>query len=226
MFESLLENKAAKRALAHLIEKPSSPLLFTQLEKEEIAKEFALQLLESQKQQHPDLFEFFPEGKSHIHTVAAMKRLGKEIELAPYEAKRKVFIIHEAHRLSETSGNTVLKTLEDHHSQAIVILIATSKHLLLPTISSRCLEIPFRNTQSQSAADPLLPSLLENPSLDVFENVEKEIGEDKERAKALLEQLFHELARKGTPLSKLDKAQRGFDHHIRLRSVLEYLSIL
>lgn len=55
----------------------------------------------------------------------------------------KIVIIPEAHLMNEDASNCLLKTLEEPTSQTIIILISTSKHVLLPTILSRCQSLKF-----------------------------------------------------------------------------------
>ncbi|MEQ4487777.1 MAG: DNA polymerase III subunit delta' [Dehalococcoides mccartyi] len=68
--------------------------------------------------------------------------------LPPFEGKYKVFIIHQAEKLSVESSNRLLKTLEEPGSQNIFILLTADKSLLLPTVLSRCqiLELKYAQT--------------------------------------------------------------------------------
>jgi len=55
----------------------------------------------------------------------------------------KIGIIDRAHLMNRYAQNAVLKTLEEPHGKTLLILIADSKELLLPTIVSRLQEIRF-----------------------------------------------------------------------------------
>jgi DNA polymerase-3 subunit delta' len=53
-------------------------------------------------------------------------------------ARRKVGMIDDAHCLNEHGQNALLKTLEEPPGRAVLVLIASSAALLLPTVRSRC----------------------------------------------------------------------------------------
>lgn len=65
------------------------------------------------------------------------------IRFAPFEGKARVFIINNAHQLNPTSGNMLLKTLEEPPSGNHFFLITSKPDSLLSTIRSRCQEVVF-----------------------------------------------------------------------------------
>lgn len=67
-----------------------------------------------------------------------------DINLRPYEGRRRVFILHEAERLTEAASNAMLKTLEEPPPYATLILVAHTAGDLLPTIMSRCQALKLR----------------------------------------------------------------------------------
>lgn len=68
----------------------------------------------------------------------------------PYESKKKVYIIKDAHSMTPQAANTFLKTLEEPPPDTIMILLTTNSNLLLPTIVSRCQEIKFKNINKET----------------------------------------------------------------------------
>lgn len=70
--------------------------------------------------------------------VEHIKTLMEQTRIPPQVGKYKVFIIDEAHMLSQAAFNAFLKTLEEPPAYVIFILATTEKHKLLPTILSRC----------------------------------------------------------------------------------------
>ncbi len=62
----------------------------------------------------------------------------------PSEGARSVWIVDQAHRLPAEAGNALLKTLEEPPPHAVLLLITTSYHALLPTLRSRARAIPFQ----------------------------------------------------------------------------------
>jgi DNA polymerase-3 subunit delta' len=62
-----------------------------------------------------------------------------EAARSPFEARRKVFVIEEAHRMNPAAQNALLKTLEEPHADTVFVLISDQEEDLLETIRSRCL---------------------------------------------------------------------------------------
>lgn len=92
---------------------------------------------------HPDLHIFRPEGKSAIHPMENIRKLIDEAALPPYEAPIKVFILHDAHQMLTFSSNALLKTLEEPAPRCYFILLTSFLDAILPTILSRCCQVPF-----------------------------------------------------------------------------------
>lgn len=101
---------------------------------------------------HPDLVVVgLPKGKSELPIdlfLGEDDRRGKEglchdLSLKPMSSRRKVAIINDADYFNDASGNALLKTLEEPPPKSVIILIATSADLLLPTIRSRCQAVRF-----------------------------------------------------------------------------------
>ncbi|KAB3537820.1 DNA polymerase III subunit delta' [Alkaliphilus pronyensis] len=93
------------------------------------------------------------EGSIKIETI---RYLQKEIQLKPYEGKKKVFIINQAEKMTQQAQNALLKTLEEPPSYATIILIVNISSSLLPTIVSRCQVIKFRPIEIQKIQDYLI----------------------------------------------------------------------
>ena len=132
--------------LTKLLEKTPHCLLFEGpkgARKGELADAFARELLKTIKKDPPDLRHLYPEGKGNHHPMHVIKQFIEETRLPPFEASRKVFIIHDADRMLPTSANALLKTLEEPVSEVTIILLTSHVEALLPTIISRCFRIPF-----------------------------------------------------------------------------------
>jgi DNA polymerase-3 subunit delta' len=93
---------------------------------------------------HPDIHVYRPEGKIGMHSIGSMRLFNEEVYLAPFEAKWKVFIIHEADRMLSYSANALLKTFEEPAPDTVIILISSTPSALLPTVLSRCRTIHFQ----------------------------------------------------------------------------------
>lgn len=161
-FTSLIGHKVAVQALHQMVAKSSIPstLLFTGPEgvgKRTCALAFA-QLLTGQKNSPLDVHLFSPSGKTQIHPVETMRDLIREASLPPYSAPYKVFVIDQAEKMLPSSSNALLKTLEEPFPHAIFILITSDRDAMLPTIVSRCREVPFFSLPQESIERYLLAS--------------------------------------------------------------------
>lgn len=92
---------------------------------------------------HPDIFLLSPEKKGSSIKIERMRELIKNIGLKPYEAKMKVYIIDDAHQMTQEAENALLKTLEEPPSESILILITEDLSLLFQTIVSRSQVVRF-----------------------------------------------------------------------------------
>jgi DNA polymerase-3 subunit delta' len=101
---------------------------------------------------HPDLHIYRPEGKIGMHSIASMRHFSEEVYLAPFEAKWKVFVIHDAERMLPYSANALLKTFEEPALDTVIILLSSAPESLLPTILSRCRTIRFQALANEEVA--------------------------------------------------------------------------
>jgi len=76
--------------------------------------------------------------------VDNVRRLTEEIGYAPVDCRYKVIIIDEAHMLSRSAFNALLKTLEEPPAHALFILATTEPHKFPATIVSRCQHFVFK----------------------------------------------------------------------------------
>lgn len=90
---------------------------------------------------HPDIHTLEPDGQ--FIKVDQVRALQKDLAFRPYEAPRKACIIDGADRFNQSSGNSLLKTLEEPPGNALIILLASTLDAVLPTIRSRCQQISF-----------------------------------------------------------------------------------
>jgi DNA polymerase III subunit delta' len=93
---------------------------------------------------HPDIHIYRPEGKLGLHSIQALRQFSDEVYLPPYEASKKVFIIHEANRMLSYSANALLKTFEEPPVDTVIILLSSMPEALLPTVLSRCRTVYFQ----------------------------------------------------------------------------------
>lgn len=91
---------------------------------------------------HVDVTEI--DGASN-NSVEDARALRETIGYAPMEGRYKVFIIDEAHMLSRSAFNALLKTLEEPPARVVFIFATTEAHKFPITIVSRCQHFVFRH---------------------------------------------------------------------------------
>jgi DNA polymerase-3 subunit delta' len=75
--------------------------------------------------------------------VDQVRDLIAEIAGAPFEARRRVFVIDDAHTMNEAAQNALLKSLEEPPPRSRVILVSAAPLGLRQTIRSRCQVLRF-----------------------------------------------------------------------------------
>jgi len=94
---------------------------------------------------HPDLKIIEGNAKTKNLKIDQIREMQKEIAYKPYESNHKIYIIDGAENMTNQAANSLLKTLEDPPSYAIIILISEELNKLLPTVISRCQNLRFSN---------------------------------------------------------------------------------
>jgi DNA polymerase-3 subunit gamma/tau len=87
--------------------------------------------------------------------IDEIRDLKEKINLAPFKASKKIYIIDEVHMLTTEAFNALLKTLEEPPAHAVFILCTTEQHKVPATIASRCLRLNF----TRATAEELVRSL-------------------------------------------------------------------
>ena len=78
------------------------------------------------------------DGKKKISVDDIREKLINDITVKPYSCRFKVYIIVGAENLTVEAQNAILKTLEEPPEYAMIMLLASTEKLLLPTVVSRC----------------------------------------------------------------------------------------
>jgi DNA polymerase-3 subunit gamma/tau len=77
--------------------------------------------------------------------INEMRELRENIRYRPARDRYKVFIIDEAHQITNEAFNALLKTLEEPPEWVIFVLCTTEVHKIPTTIASRCQQFSFRS---------------------------------------------------------------------------------
>lgn len=115
---------------------------------------------------HPDFFLIEPE--KGLIKKGEIESLIKSVITAPFESKRKIFIINDSHTMNPEGKNALLKTLEEPPSYINIILISSSANYLLPTILSRCQIIKFYPVENFKTIDLLVKEFLKTKEESSF----------------------------------------------------------
>ncbi|GIS96180.1 MAG: hypothetical protein CM1200mP22_34170 [Dehalococcoidia bacterium] len=81
--------------------------------------------------------------------IDEIRDIREKVNFAPAQGQRKVYIIDEAHMLTDAASNAFLKTLEEPPPHVIFVLCTTEANRILPTIVSRCQRFDFRRIGSE-----------------------------------------------------------------------------
>ena len=88
-----------------------------------------------------DIYEIDAASNTSVDDIRA---LNESVNTLPFESKYKVYILDEAHMLSKSAGNALLKTLEEPPAHVVFILATTETHKIPDTVLSRCEVYTFK----------------------------------------------------------------------------------
>ncbi len=138
---------------------------------------------------HPDYIELRPEDdwekpdrKGRDYSVGHMRQVMEFARIEPHEAERKIFLMHDAHRMTIAAANSLLKLLEEPHARLLFILLSDNESAVLPTIRSRCRRLRLAPLDAQG-----LVNRLAGLSNAEAETVARAAGGLPERAQTLVE---------------------------------------
>jgi DNA polymerase-3 subunit gamma/tau len=92
----------------------------------------------------PDVIEIDAASNRGINE---MRELRENVRYRPSRDRYKVFIIDEAHQITNEAFNALLKTLEEPPEWAVFVLCTTEAHKIPATIASRCQQFSFRSVE-------------------------------------------------------------------------------
>lgn len=118
--------------------------------------------LRIERDEHPDVRVLRPEGRGGQLRAEGVREAVSQLPFRPFEGKHRVVILVDAERMNPTTGNTLLKTLEEPPPWASLILLTTNEAALLPTILSRCQLFRF----SPLAPEELVELLVREHSIE------------------------------------------------------------
>jgi DNA polymerase-3 subunit gamma/tau len=90
----------------------------------------------------PDVIEIDAASNRGINE---MRELRENVRYRPVRDRYKVFIVDEAHQITNEAFNALLKTIEEPPAWVVFVLCTTEAHKIPATIASRCQHFSFRS---------------------------------------------------------------------------------
>src|SRR6202046_2122590 len=90
----------------------------------------------------PDVIEIEAPSNRGINE---MRELRENVRYQPSRDRYKVFIVDEAHQITNEALNALLKTIEEPPEWVVFVLCTTEAHKIPATIASRCQHFSFRS---------------------------------------------------------------------------------
>lgn len=97
-----------------------------------------------------DLTEMDAASQTGVDNIRA---LNESVHTLPYDSKYKVYILDEAHMLSKSAWNALLKTLEEPPAHVIFVLATTELSKVPETVVSRCQTFHFKSPNLNTLRD-------------------------------------------------------------------------
>ena len=92
----------------------------------------------------PDVIEIDAASNRGINE---MRELRENVRYRPVRDRYKVFIVDEAHQITNEAFNALLKTLEEPPEWVVFVMCTTEAHKIPATIASRCQHFSFRSVE-------------------------------------------------------------------------------
>ncbi len=107
--------------------------------------------------------------------IDEIRDLREKVRFAPTVGRNKVYIIDEAHALTNDAFNAFLKTLEEPPPHSVFVLATTEPERLPPTIISRCQRFDFHRIAMQDMTERLA-GIAQEEGVEVSPEVLRLIG--------------------------------------------------
>ncbi|HEX7811742.1 MAG TPA: DNA polymerase III subunit delta' [Burkholderiales bacterium] len=98
-------------------------------------------------------------------SVDRIRSLGEFVTTTAYRGRAKVIVISPAEAMHPAAANAVLKILEEPPGNTYFLLVSHQPDRLLPTIRSRCFQVPFALPAPDAALEWLKGRGIEQPEL-------------------------------------------------------------
>lgn len=101
---------------------------------------------------HPDIIEHTAAGGANSFHIDVIRDVVNDVFMQPNEAQCKVYILANAHCMSMSAQNALLKVLEEPPSYVVFILTLTNKSAMLSTVLSRSVVVTLEGVDADEGA--------------------------------------------------------------------------
>jgi len=161
------------------------------------------QCISISKEENIDVVEMDAASNRGIDDVRSLREM---IRLSPASAKKKVYIVDEAHMLTAEASNAFLKTLEEPPEHVVFILATTNPEKLIETIRSRTTIIKFNKATIEEIVRSL-KRVAKGEKIETAEEVLKLIAKAANGAFRDGHKLLETLVTDGVDLNKSDSVE-------------------
>ena len=183
---------------------------------------------------YPDLKIIEPDGS--VIKKNQLIKLQEEFRSKSFLNNKLIYIIKEADKLNDASGNTILKFLEEPEDDIIAILVTTNRYKVIETILSRCQILSLQDDSiifeiSDNVLD-LLKFITKKDGLFInYQYIISNIMIDKNQAKELFNVIEYCLICYLNYLSSLDSEKFNSDvikilSSVDMDKILSYIAII
>jgi len=102
-------------------------------------------------QTHPDFLQVVPHEAGKVISVDQIRGVGQYMALKSHAGGYKVVLISPAEQMNLAAANSLLKTLEEPPSDALLILVSSRAATLTATVRSRCQQLSVARPSQQQA---------------------------------------------------------------------------
>ena len=107
----------------------------------------------------PDIIRITHEKPNTIGVDDIRQQINADIAIKPYSSRFKIYIMNEGEKMTVAAQNALLKTLEEPPSYAVILILTTNIHSLLPTILSRCVVLNMKPVKDDLVRKYLIETL-------------------------------------------------------------------
>ena len=104
---------------------------------------------------HPDVTLVEPAEGKRLLGVELVRDAIHLASQSPSEAPWRIFVLPNAERMTASTTNALLKTLEEPPPQVVMLLTSAEPETLLPTLLSRCQPVPLQPLATTEVAEAL-----------------------------------------------------------------------